>query len=253
MRETAKILPLLLLLSIALLIGRTEGIAASADRQKALILLRGGIAMAEDGRFDEAKQALRRAVHYDSTMAEAHFRLGFLHEMEDSLAAAKQDYARAVALDSTLAAARFNLGLLLAREGDYAKAIPEFHATIRMHPPSPLAPLPHYCLGTVYGLQGRIDEAIEEYRKALALDPNLAHAHNELGRLYLRQGRLPDAVASLQRAVALDSTLAAARYNLSTAYARAGRRAAAAAEMQKFKELEAQRGRSPEDSIRWRP
>ena len=103
--------------------------------------------------------------------------------------------------------------------------------------PSALA---HTFLGWALSVEGRIDEAIEECEKAIALDPDLGnpwgdigaylmekgeertarryldralaakrherhhYAHQNLGRLYARQGLLGSALLELRRALALE-------------------------------------------------
>jgi serine/threonine protein kinase/Flp pilus assembly protein TadD len=42
----------------------------------------------------------------------------------------------------------------------------------------------HYWLGVIYRGDGKYDEALEEFNKALELDPNYGEIHNELGYLY---------------------------------------------------------------------
>ena len=45
----------------------------------------------------------------------------------------------------------------------------------------------HTCMGLVYGKQGRLDEAVQQCRQALALDPNDVLALCNLGSLLARQ------------------------------------------------------------------
>ncbi len=60
----------------------------------------------------------------------------------------------------------------------------------------------YYQLGRYYQGQNRVDQAIDAYRKALALDRNFTDAHNALGALYAAQGRLDEAVAEFEIVVA---------------------------------------------------
>jgi Flp pilus assembly protein TadD len=59
-------------------------------------------------------------------------------------------------------------------------------------------------LGWVYYGQGRYEEALAEFQKAVELDPKDAEARNGLGDIYHMQGRYEEAVAELWRAIALE-------------------------------------------------
>ena len=61
---------------------------------------------------------------------------------------------------------------------------------------------------------GRTDEALEHIRKALALDPEFADAHNMLGIILARAGRLDEGVEHLQKAVANTPDSLEYRFNL---------------------------------------
>jgi tetratricopeptide (TPR) repeat protein len=59
-------------------------------------------------------------------------------------------------------------------------------------------------LGNTLKLQDRLEEAIEEYRKALEIDPHYANARYNLGDALRRQGRLEEAMEEFQLAVTHD-------------------------------------------------
>ena len=65
--------------------------------------------------------------------------------------------------------------------------------------------------------QGRLEEALLSFRRALQIQPGLAQSHNNLGIALQDQGRLEEAVASYQRALALKPDYAVAYNNLGTA------------------------------------
>lgn len=56
-------------------------------------------------------------------------------------------------------------------------------------------------LGWTYSWQGRLDEAIAEARKAVALDPDYGNPYNDIGLYLITQGKLDDAVPWLQKAI----------------------------------------------------
>ena len=61
---------------------------------------------------------------------------------------------------------------------------------------------------------GRLDEAEASYRKAIALKPDYAEAHNNLGNTLQEQGRLDEAETSLRQAITLKPDYAEAHNNL---------------------------------------
>jgi tetratricopeptide (TPR) repeat protein len=63
--------------------------------------------------------------------------------------------------------------------------------------------LAHANLGAFYGEKDRLDEAIVQLQKALALDPNYAKAHYNLAVAYLRKNESALAMKHFERAVTL--------------------------------------------------
>jgi tetratricopeptide (TPR) repeat protein len=90
---------------------------------------------------------------------------------------------------------------------------------------------PHFRLGIVYGDRGLRDEAIEEYRKAIAIDPEYPKSYLNLGALLAEGGRPAEAIEAFRGAIALDARYAAARVNLAMVYEREKEYEAALAEI----------------------
>ena len=55
---------------------------------------------------------------------------------------------------------------------------------------------------------GKLDEAIEQYERALTLNPKFSEAHSNLGMAFQALGKLDEAVVQFERAVALKPNLA---------------------------------------------
>ena len=87
----------------------------------------------------------------------------------------------------------------------------------------PDSPHARQLLGLVYLEQGRVPEALQEFKEILRLDPGFAAAHHAIGRVLQAGGRLPQAVRSLERACELDPELLDAHVDLGTAYHGSGR------------------------------
>jgi len=112
---------------------------------------------------------------------------------------------------------------LLARyyqkKGMHKEAIEEFKKIIAM---APLYKKAYNGLGVSYNQLGYFLEAIESYQSALSVDPKLDYVLNNLGYTYLKQGNYEAAVKALEQAIALDSNNMRIRGNLGLAYNRSG-------------------------------
>ena len=75
----------------------------------------------------------------------------------------------------------------------------------------------HYNLGVILDQQGKLQEAIGQYERALRLDPDFADAHNNLGAALINQGRLQEAMAHYEQALRIRSDFADAHYSLGIA------------------------------------
>jgi len=61
---------------------------------------------------------------------------------------------------------------------------------------------------------GRLEEAVEEFQRALTLDPDNVNVHNSLGVCYANMGKFEEAVAEFFRATELEPNDFMAHYNL---------------------------------------
>ncbi len=82
---------------------------------------------------------------------------------------------------------------------------------------------PHNNLADAYEQVGNYEEALEEYRTVLKLDPGRMRAYYGLGNVYHAMGRPEEAIADYQRAIAVDSTFALSHNNLGIVYDELGR------------------------------
>jgi Flp pilus assembly protein TadD len=89
---------------------------------------------------------------------------------------------------------------------------------------------------TLYRLR-RYNEAIEQFRKTIELDPNFFRAHLGLGLAYEQQGQFAEATASLQQAIATSDRNPGAMAVLGHIHARAGRKREARKMLNELNEL----------------
>ena len=71
--------------------------------------------------------------------------------------------------------------------------------------------------------QGRLEEALIHYHKALRINPNYAWAHMNLGNALEKQGRSKEAIRHYYEALRITPDLAEAHYNLANALMRQGK------------------------------
>lgn len=81
----------------------------------------------------------------------------------------------------------------------------------------PLESLMHRNLGNALVAQGRVEEAIVQYKKAVEIKPDYAEAHFNLGLLLASRGRVAEAVVHYQKAPEIKPDYAQARQNLEAA------------------------------------
>src|SRR5438477_10764792 len=82
-------------------------------------------------------------------------------------------------------------------QGDLDLAVQLYKRSIEMHPTAEA----YTFLGWTYHFQGKIDEAIAERKKAIALDPSYGNPYNDIGAYLIEQRRPVDALPGLARAI----------------------------------------------------
>jgi tetratricopeptide (TPR) repeat protein len=128
-----------------------------------------------------------------------------------------------------------SLGFLTWRQtAEYHNLFALYTATLQKNPGCWMA---HYNLGIVLGEQGEADQAIDHYKRAVALRPDYAEAHYNLGRLLAEQSQFDDAIAHYERAAAINPADAEAQNNLGVTLFGIGRADDAVAHYQKALEI----------------
>jgi thioredoxin-like negative regulator of GroEL len=108
---------------------------------------------------------------------------------------------------------------------------------------SGLQPDGYYQLGRFLQTQGRYEDAGEAYRKALALDPKNADAHNGMGSLHALHGRYAEAHAEFAAALAQSPDNAAVLNNIGYTLLLERKAQEAVAPLQKAAQLEPENAR----------
>jgi tetratricopeptide (TPR) repeat protein len=165
------------------------------------------------------------AEHTD--LAQAHYGIGRARAAQGDLAGAVDHYRKACELAPQFAAARYGLALAYQKLGQAAQAQQEMAAYRK----DPLAAPPfrdpffeemralnqgalqHLKRGVSLEADGRVQEAIAEHEKAVALDPKLLQAHANLITLYAKAGDVAKAEEHYRATLALNLDHAESHYN----------------------------------------
>lgn len=113
------------------------------------------------------------------------------------------------------AEAHYSKGITLFDEGRLLEAVQEFKESIKVNSHFSL---PFFNLGSTYSELGQYSEAISAFEKAIELYPDFAEAYSNLGGAYYHLGRFYNATGLLQRAIELDPNYAEAYTRLGFVY-----------------------------------
>jgi tetratricopeptide (TPR) repeat protein len=91
----------------------------------------------------------------------------------------------------------YNLAVDLQGQGKLEEAVAEYRTAIRIRPDLAEA---HISLANALDEQGKDEEAIAEYRAAIRIKPDFAQAHYSLGIALGQQGKRDEAIAELRKA-----------------------------------------------------
>ena len=155
------------------------------------------LALVELGRLEDA------ATHFEKSLAlepkpEIHSDLGFIMARLGRSDEAFAQYEQALALDPDCPSAHFNMAVTYVQAGEFAKAEEHYRRALPRRPGAETS----NGLGYVLARQGRPDEAIAEFRKAIEADPQFTPAYTNLAQALAAQGRLEEAAEYYRRALA---------------------------------------------------
>ena len=235
-----------------------------------------GDALKDSAHQDEALQVLARAVQLNPSSYKAHYDFAVVLDRSGRDDDAIRELQTAIGLKPDGTEARYLLGRILSKRNDAAAANQQFQVFEQLKQ--------NDAHGAQAGLlnsqanqllqQGKAQEAVDAYRKALLLDPNDAsihfnlalaleklndsageerelkkaielnpkfdQAHTELGSTFMLQGRMAEAETEFKAVIDDDPQSAQALNNLGTLYGREARNQEAVALLEKAVSLDPQ-------------
>ena len=142
---------------------------------------------------EKARPAILKALQLDERAAEAHATYGwFLQDYDWNWDAAGAEYKKAIELNVNYASAHQWYSTLLCIEGHLEQALAEAKKALEL---DPLAPIMGEVVGwSLYSLE-RYDDAIEYYNRSLVIEPNFIPTLVYLGFAYAMKGEFDEALA----------------------------------------------------------
>ncbi|MEO5936028.1 MAG: tetratricopeptide repeat protein [Terriglobales bacterium] len=187
--------------------------------------------------IDNAIQVFQRSLLGDPNYALAYAGLGesYRHKYDQTRDAAwmqrgQEACRKASELGPNLPDGHVCLGVIFTHTGKYEEAVAEFRKALATEPRHDQAQVE---LALALERSGRFDEAETTYRNAVALRPQYWSPHNRLGRFYLARGKYAEAIEKFEQVVALAPDSFRGYSNLGAAYLMTGRFAEAIPKLEK--------------------
>jgi tetratricopeptide (TPR) repeat protein len=196
-----------------------------------------------DDSFPKAEAASRKALSINESLAEAHTSLAFVtYRYHLKWAEAEEHFKKAIALNPNYATAHQWYGSYLAATGRMNEAVVEGKTAHELEPFS-LTIYGDYIRTLYYA--GRLQEAHQEAQKLLEMDQSFPRAHYELGLVLEEEGKLEEAIAEFKLALKSSPDNVTALTALGHSQALAGKRADAEKVIARLRELSKQQYVSP--------
>jgi tetratricopeptide (TPR) repeat protein len=187
----------------------------------------------DKGDYEKAEQLFREVETAKPMFADIQNKLGIIYHRTNRLKLAAQAFEKALAINPGYTEASLNLTITYSDLGKYDKAREVFERAARFtdqdgksvtatagNDPFIKGKLAdeHFRLGNMYYDLALLDEAIEEYRKALRLSPNFADIITRLGVAYRDKGSYDEAIKAFIRAKESNPKYIPARVHLGITY-----------------------------------
>jgi tetratricopeptide (TPR) repeat protein len=176
--------------------------------------------------LDRAVKLLEMAVGLDPAFALAHAALGEAYwaqyqrsRDETWIGRAREATLEALRLDPGQAGVRYSLAVIYSGTGRTEQAIEELRRAIALQP---LGDDAHRLLGEIVARTGDVDGGVVEMRRAIELRPSYWNNYWTLGVALSRAGRYDAAIPPLQRVTELQPDNARGYQSLGTAYHQSG-------------------------------
>lgn len=169
-----------------------------------------GVAIAEQGKIEDAIEPMKKVVMLDPKDSEAHRNLATALKEIKQIDAAETHFRKCIALNKQDSMGYVSLAKILNEQFKFNEAEKLSRKAILISYDMPEA---HDQLGIALLGQKKLPEAESCFRTAILLKPDMADAHNNLGIALNEQGKYSEAEASYMQALQLNSAFTNAFMN----------------------------------------
>ncbi|MGA2848001.1 MAG: tetratricopeptide repeat protein [Terracidiphilus sp.] len=166
-----------------------------------------GVLYMQAGRYADAERELNASLKLRPENGDGWATLGSVYSKLDRLQEAASALREAIRQSPMEADAHLTLAAVFAKQGQQAEATEERRKAadlMRIHMNSQRAEVSTHS-GDSLLANGKVDEAIADYREALSFDPNYVGAHEGMARALERQGKTMEAALERKKVTALKS------------------------------------------------
>ena len=176
----------------------------------------------QDGDYKTAVKEFRRSIAlspYSSNAVDTYNYMAAAYLQLDDAKNAEKAYESALRLDPQREDIHLEMGNLYFSQGEYEKAEKSYRSAVRIYPSAETYySLAHCCLGA-----GKLNEAETYFNKVISLEPKSGNGQYGLGMTYAKQENYEMAIEQFERAMELNPDLEDARAELGYVLADAGR------------------------------
>lgn len=162
-----------------------------------------GVVYHRTGNTDAAIRDYEQALKLDPKSALAHSNLSYAYYDRQNYDKALDEGNQAVALNGNLAEAHINLANARSKKGDYEGALRDYTQALKLTRAATMQAGVFNNRGNVRLALNNARAAIDEYSRAIRLQPNYADAYYNLGLAQQALNNRPEAIRNLQRAATL--------------------------------------------------
>jgi len=178
------------------------------------------------GKADQAIEVLEQLTRSHGDLAVVHSTLGDILRAQDEDQTAIVAYTKALDLtdegDNRAWFLYFSRGIAHSQDGNEEAAEDDFRAALAINPDQPQ--VLNYLGYSLVEEQRKLDEALDMIERAVAASPNSGYIVDSLGWVYYRLGRYDEAVVQMERAVELEAVDPVVNDHLGDVYWAVGRK-----------------------------